>query len=88
MKRPNRRRNLGEGVRNEEKVPRIIWTARYGIWNLLNFEDKIHIKGGENVKPDKNLVFGWSMLGRIEGYRPTSFGEKFEGRGPTYPKRE
>jgi len=28
------------------------------------------------------------MLGRIKGYRPTSFGEKFGGGGPTYPKRE
>jgi hypothetical protein len=37
---------LGEGGRDEEKVPQIIWTTRYGVWDLLNFEDEIHVKGG------------------------------------------
>ena len=42
----NRRGNLGEGVWNEEKIPHFIWTTKYGLWNLLNFEDEIHVKGG------------------------------------------
>jgi hypothetical protein len=42
----HRRGNLGEGGWDEEKVPQFIWTTRYGVWNLLNFEDEIHVKGG------------------------------------------
>jgi hypothetical protein len=47
MEPSNRRGDLGEGVWNKEEIPQIVWTTRYGMWNLYNFEDEIYIKREE-----------------------------------------
>jgi hypothetical protein len=43
----NRRRNLGERVRNDEEVSWIIFLYRYE----FKFRGRIFFLGGENVKP-------------------------------------
>jgi hypothetical protein len=46
----NRGRNMGERIRNEMKIPRLVYKLRY---IPRNFEDEISIRRGE-CKPQEN----------------------------------
>jgi hypothetical protein len=47
----NRGRNMGERIRNETKIPRLVYKLRY----ITQISRTKFLLGGENVNPEKKI---------------------------------